>query len=401
MTGNIYNPTIMNVDSIRPYDNNEIPAAAARVAAHPFFEQAVRFLFPESDPEQIRTEFLKIRSAEQLQGGIMLKAFRRILQLTSTSFSSKGIERINPEQRYTFVSNHRDIVLDAVLLQMMLNNNGIETAEVTFGSNLMHDKFIADIGKMNKMFRLVRANEMHDLRDFYRNSLEVSSYMRYALLAKRQSLWIAQRNGRTKDGNDHTESALLKMLSLGSGKPFVENIAELNIVPVAVSYEYEPCDFLKVQERYLSSGGHYEKERDEDFRSIVTGITRPKGGICIEIMPPVTLPELHQCDSFGRKQKFETLAHLIDRRIYGGYRLWKTNYIAADLRNGTEQYRSMYTPADKEAFERYMDDGLRQLQGEQARLRGLFLDIYANPVGNCHESASQQQFNGITLKTTD
>ncbi len=383
MTGNIYNPTIMNVDSIRPYDNNEIPAAAARVAAHPFFEQAVRFLFPESDPEQIRTEFLKIRSAEQLQGGIMLKAFRRILQLTSTSFSSKGIERINPEQRYTFVSNHRDIVLDAVLLQMMLNNNGIETAEVTFGSNLMHDKFIADIGKMNKMFRLVRANEMHDLRDFYRNSLEVSSYMRYVLLAKRQSLWIAQRNGRTKDGNDHTESALLKMLSLGSGKPFVENIAELNIVPVAVSYEYEPCDFLKVQERYLSSGGHYEKERDEDFRSIVTGITRPKGGICIEIMPPVTLPELHQCDSFGRKQKFETLAHLIDRRIYGGYRLWKTNYIAADLRNGTEQYRSMYTPADKEAFERYMDDGLRQLQGEQARLRGLFLDIYANPVGNC------------------
>lgn len=380
----------MNFDAIRPYDNSEIPAAAARVAAHPYFEQAARFLFPESDPGQIRAEFLQVRSADQFQGGIMLKAFRRILELTSTSFSSKGIERIDPERRYTFVANHRDIVLDAVLLQMMLKNNGIETAEVTFGSNLMQDKFIADIGKMNKMFRLVRENETHDLRDFYRNSLEVSSYMRYALHKKRQSLWIAQRNGRTKDGNDRTESALLKMLSLGSDKPFVENMAELNIVPVAVSYEYEPCDFLKVQERYLSLGGRYVKERKEDLRSIVSGIIRPKGGISIEIMPPVTVSELQQCDVFDRKRKFEALARLIDRRIYRGYRLWKTNYIASDLRNGTEQYRSMYAPADKEAFERYMDGGLQQLQGEQSQLKRLFLDIYANPVNNCYESTARQ-----------
>ncbi len=380
----------MNFDAIRPYDNSEIPAAAARVAAHPYFEQAARFLFPESDPGQIRAEFLQVRSADQFQGGIMLKAFRRILELTSTSFSPKGIERIDPERRYTFVANHRDIVLDAVLLQMMLKNNGIETAEVTFGSNLMQDKFIADIGKMNKMFRLVRENETHDLRDFYRNSLEVSSYMRYALHKKRQSLWIAQRNGRTKDGNDRTESALLKMLSLGSDKPFVENMAELNIVPVAVSYEYEPCDFLKVQERYLSLGGRYVKERKEDLRSIVSGIIRPKGGISIEIMPPVTVSELKQCDVFDRKRKFEALARLIDRRIYRGYRLWKTNYIASDLRDGTEQYRSMYAPADKEAFERYMDGGLQQLQGEQSQLKRLFLDIYANPVNNCYESTARQ-----------
>lgn len=380
----------MNFDAIRPYDNSEIPTAAARVAAHPYFEQAARFLFPESDPEQIRAEFLQVRSADQFQGGIMLKAFCRILELTSTSFSPKGIERIDPERRYTFVANHRDIVLDAVLLQMMLKNNGIETAEVTFGSNLMQDKFIADIGKMNKMFRLVRENETHDLRDFYRNSLEVSSYMRYALHKKRQSLWIAQRNGRTKDGNDRTESALLKMLSLGSDKPFVENMAELNIVPVAVSYEYEPCDFLKVQERYLSLGGRYVKERKEDLRSIVSGIIRPKGGISIEIMPPVTVSELQQCDVFDRKRKFEALARLIDRRIYRGYRLWKTNYIASDLRNGMEQYRSMYAPADKEAFERYMDGGLQQLQGEQSQLKRLFLDIYANPVNNCYESTARQ-----------
>ncbi len=381
----------MNFDTIRPYDNSEIPAAAARVAEHPYLKQAVRYLFPETDPEQFKTELLRLKSADQFQDGMMLKAFRRILELTSTSFLSKGIDRITPEQRYTFVANHRDIVLDAVLLQMMLKQNGIETAEVTFGSNLMQDKFIADIGKMNKMFRLVRANEMHDIRDFYRNSLEVSSYMRYALLEKRQSIWIAQRNGRTKDGNDHTESALLKMLSLGSGKPFVENMAELKIAPVAVSYEYEPCDFLKVQERYLSLFGHYEKKREEDFHSIVSGITRPKGGISIEITPPVTLSELHQCDSLGRSRKFEALARLIDRRIYRGYRLWRTNFIAADLRNGNGQYHTMYSQTDKEAFERYMYEGLRQLQGEQAQLRRLFLDIYANPVGNCHENAAQQQ----------
>lgn len=364
-------------DDIRPYHDSEIPAAINRVANHPFFGQIAHYLFPEIDIETFRAHFRKITTAYDFQHQVMLQAIQHIIANTSSGLTYEGFEHIDNEHRYMFIANHRDILLDAAILQVLLDQHHIETSEITFGSNLMQSELAVDIGKINKMFKIARGGTMHD---FYRNSLEVSSYMRYAITQKHQSTWIAQRNGRTKDGDDHTESAVLKMFSMSSGKPFMENLSELNITPVTISYEYEPCDFLKTQELYIRQYQNYIKEPGEDMNSILTGIKQQKGHIHLAINPTITQSELEQCDRLDKKYKFTQLAKIIDTRIHSTYKLWNTNFIAYDLLNNTDQYRNHYTLAERSAFYDYMQEGLQKLKGDIDELTNIFLNIYANPV---------------------
>ena len=363
----------------RPYNDSEIPAAVARVAGNPFFDNIVHYLFPNQNTEEIRQQFLKVTTIKDFQQQYMLHAINSILRQTSTGLESSGFEQLDKEHNYMFIANHRDILLDAAILQILLDKNGLDTSEITFGSNLMQGGLVIDIGKMNKMFRIVRGGSVHD---FYKNSLEVSSYMRYALLEKKQSVWIAQRNGRTKNGDDHTEIAVLKMFSISSSKPFIENMGELNITPIVISYEYEPCDFLKTQELYISQYQRYIKEPGEDLNSIMKGIKQQKGGISVSVAPTISMEELQYCDKFDKNDKFTQLAKLIDQRVYSHYKLWKTNYIAFDMVEGGEKYAHKYTPEEKKAFEEYMNKGLRSLVGEADELKQIFLNIYANPVRN-------------------
>ena len=366
-------------ENTRPYRDNEIPDAVARVADHPFFDNIVHYLFPLQDSAKIRQKFLKVKTIKEFQQHYMLHAINSILAQTSSVLESDGFEQLNKKKNYMFIANHRDILLDAALLQVLLDRHGLDTSEITFGDNLMQGSLIIDIGKMNKMFRIVRGGSVHD---FYRNSLEVSSYMRYALLEKKQSVWIAQRNGRTKDGNDKTGIAVLKMFSISSSAPFIDNLSELNITPVITSYEYEPCDFLKTQELYISQYQRYIKEPGEDLNSILKGIQQAKGGISVKIAPTISQEELQYCDTFEKNEKFAQLANIIDQRIYKHYKLWKTNYIAYDILHKTNQYSSHYTPDEKNDFETYMQNGLRALIGDKDELKNLFLSIYANPVNN-------------------
>ncbi len=363
----------------RPYNDNEIPAAIARVVNNPFFDNIVRYLFPNRNLEEIRQDLLKIKTVKEFQRQYMLYAIKSILNQTSSSLESYGFERLDRGKNYMFIANHRDILLDAAILQILLEQNGLDTSEITFGSNLMKRGLVIDIGKMNKMFRIVRGGSVHD---FYKNSLEVSSYMRYTLLDKKQSVWIAQRNGRTKNGDDHTEIAVLKMFSISSSKPFVENMSELNITPIVSSYEYEPCDFLKTQELYISQYQSYIKEPDEDINSILKGIKQQKGGICVCVTPTISKEELLYCNGFEKKEKYIQLAKLIDQRVYSHYKLWKNNYIAYDLVQPEQKYASHYSEVEKESFIQYMEEGLHSLVGETDELRNIFLDIYANPIRN-------------------
>lgn len=367
-------------EETRPYYDHEIPGAVARVASNPFFETIVKYLFPETDIQRFKAEFLKINTIDEFQQNVMLKAIWSIVHKTCTSFTWEGFDALDNHHRYMFIANHRDILLDAALLQVTLNANHLRTSEITFGNNLMQGDIVIDIGKMNKMFRIVRGGTVHD---FYRNSMEVSSYMRHALLEKGESVWIAQRNGRTKNGDDRTESAVLKMFSISSQKPFVENLGELNITPMAISYEFEPCDFMKTQELYISQYQQYIKEPGEDLRSILQGITQQKGGVHLCATPTITHEELSECDKLEKNSKFAKLAEIIDQRIYSSYKLWKTNYIAYDLLNGTNTHRDQYTAAELEQFTEYMQSGLKGLMGEGDELRSIFLKIYANPVENC------------------
>lgn len=366
-------------EETRPYFDSEIPAAIARVAENPFFPSIVKYLFRGVDFQQFKAEFLKISTIDEFQQNVMLKAIWSIVHKSCTEFTWEGFDRLDNSHRYLFIANHRDILLDAALLQIVLNANHIQTSEITFGSNLMQGDLVIDIGKMNKMFRIVRGGSVHD---FYRNSMEVSSYMRYAILEKHQSVWIAQRNGRTKNGNDHTEIAVLKMFSISSDKKFIDNMAELNITPIVTSYEYEPCAFLKTQELYISQYQQYIKEAGEDLNSIVLGIIQPKGGICVCATPTITAEELQFCDNFDKNDKFAHLAQIIDHRVYSNYKLWKNNYIAYDLIENGDKYAPEYTPGEKKAFEEYMTEGLKSLVGEADELKSIFLNIYANPVRN-------------------
>jgi hypothetical protein len=366
-------------EDIRPYNSDEVSAAIARVAHHPYFPQIVHYLMPQQDVEAFRAQFLQITTIEQFQKMVMLHAIESIVQKSATRFSYSGFDKLSKTQNYMFLGNHRDILLDAALLQIVLNYHDLETSEITFGSNLMHGEIVIDIGKLNKMFRIERGG---NARDFYNNSVKVSSYMRYAITEKRQSTWIAQRNGRTKDGDDKTDMAILKMFALSSKKPFTENLNELNITPLAISYEYEPCDFLKVAERYASNYVKYVKAPEEDFLSILNGIMQPKGQISLVATPTITQEELQQCDKQEKNEKFQFLAGIIDKRIYQNYKLWKTNYIAYDLWYRSEQYAAHYTPNDKKEFIEYMNSGLKEIEGDYEELHSIFLKIYANPVVN-------------------
>lgn len=364
-------------DDIRPYNDSEIPAAIARVAVDPFFSTVVRYLFPNEDVESFRTRFMQIKTVRDFQEQVMDCAIQSVLRQTSTGFTCEGFEKLEPGRSYMFVANHRDILLDAAILQVVLNQYHLPTSEITFGSNLMQGQMVIDIGKMNKMFRIMRGGTR---QDFYRNLKEVSAYMRYTLLQKHSSVWIAQRNGRTKDGMDKTESALLKMFATSSDKPFVENLSELNITPVAVSYEYEPCDFLKTQELYISQYQPYIKEEGEDLHSILRGITQQKGRIHLAMAPTIGEADLQECDKLDRNARFAQLARLIDQQIYQRYRLFPTNYIACDILSNTNRYESMYDSETKVFFEQRMQKGLSMLQGDEEELRSIFLSIYANPV---------------------
>lgn len=363
----------------RPYVDAEVPAAIQRIAHSPYFETIVQYLFPSVDIALFKAEFLTIQTVDEFQRKIMNNAIRSIVQQTSTGLIGAGFGHLSDDKKGMFISNHRDILLDAALLQVLLHDNNLETSEITFGSNLMRGELVIDIGKINKMFRIVRGG---NIKDFYHHSLEVSQYMRYAITEKKQSTWIAQRNGRTKNGDDKTEMAVLKMFAMSSKKPFVENLLELNIIPIAISYQYEPCDFLKTAELYVSSYQKYEKSPNEDLESILHGIQQQKGAIHLTICKPIDENDLRFCNQFEKNEKFCQLAKIIDKRIYEQYKLYNTNYIAYDLLHQSEQFAHLYLPAEKENFVNYMEKGLLAIPGDRDELQHIFLTLYANPIKN-------------------
>ena len=375
------------LDEYRPYYDNEVPEAVARIASDSLFEPIVRYVFPNEDYKGFVDDFRRIASVDDFQAKVMDKAIGNIVRATAADLSYSGIDLIDPKKSYTYISNHRDIVLDSAILQTIFYANNIKTSEITFGSNLMRPQIVVDIGKINKMFKIIRGGTA---KEIFVNSQNVSDYMRYAITHKNESTWIAQRNGRTKDGDDKTQVAVVKMLAMSSDKPFADNLAEMNIAPIAVSYEYEPCDILKTREIYLSrKNGSYTKTANEDINSIITGVTQYKGRIHYTICPPIEADELARYDSASHNDKFRLLAQDIDRRIYGGYRLFPNNYIAFDLLANDSDFASEYTHTQREAFISYTDKALSLLEGDRDELRNIFLGIYANPVGNVASIASK------------
>ena len=367
-------------EDIRPYYDEEINPALKRIISNPVFDTMLEFLFPGQDKYQIKQTLDGIYTAMDFQVAFMHPLVYSIVAKTSKGLTCDGFEQLTPGTPYLFVANHRDIVLDSAILQVLLYDNGHPTSEITFGSNLMINQFVVDLGKVNRMFKVERAGNKIEL---LRNSQKLSAYLRYTITHKKISIWIAQRPGRTKNGNDKTEAGLLKMFNMSGIGNFTDSLQELNIVPLVISYEYEPCCEFKVKELLETTlHGTYQKRPDEDLQSIIAGITQPKGRIHLSIGKPVNqfLNKLEENDSINNK--VTKLAEMIDAEMYRRYKLWPNNYIACDLLIGRHDYNGFYTAIEKEDFLIYMENKLRGLAEERKTSKELLLKIYANPLIN-------------------
>lgn len=374
-------------DNIRPYYNEEIPSAMNRIADSELFPLIASYVFPNENIEDVRQHIRCIRSIDQFQHEVMSIVNEQVIKRSMTSFSYNGIDRLNKNKRYLFVSNHRDIMLDSSLLQYVLHINGHETSEITFGANLMCHPLVIDIGKSNKMFKVERGG---NLKDFYQSSLLNSEYIRHTITEKKQSVWIAQRNGRTKDGIDRTEPGLIRMFGSSLPNDKLKALSELNIAPISISYEWETCDILKALELYESRFTKYVKKPGEDLNSILTGIVADKGHVHIEICEPINIDELQLLESMTKQEYVKAVACLIDKRINAAYHLHPNNYIAFDIRYGTKRYADRYTPTQKEAFCERLKE-LSTYEGcELDVLMDIFLGIYANPINSRSNAMSFQ-----------
>jgi hypothetical protein len=367
-----------NFEDIRPYYDHEAYERLQKIIKDPLFMRLVSYLWPEMSIEEVQKKAARVNTAMGFQKEFMHPAIRTIVERSSDGLTCEGFEHLDPKQAYLFIANHRDILLDSAILQILLVEHGFDTSEITFGDNLMEEGFITDFGKLNRMFTVLREGTGRELYDI---SKKLSAYIRHTITVKKVSVWIAQRNGRTKDGIDQTQTGLLKMLNISGEGSFAENFSALKIVPLTISYEYEPCDFLKVQEAYLSSlHTKYVKAPGEDLNSIITGVTAAKGRIHMVVGKPLT-DELYKFESVvNENDRIKQLTSMIDQQIYQNYQLWPVNYIAADLIDQTEQYSSYYTPQEKERFLNYIDQKIAKLQGDRETLSNLFLRMYSNPV---------------------
>ena len=310
----------------------------------------------------------------------MNKAVEWVLYTTAHNFSYDGIGNLKKiNGKFLAMSNHRDIILDPAITQVVLYRNAIPMTEIAVGSNLLTNKYIEYLIRSNRMIKVIRGI---NARQLYLSSQVLSKYIRECITSGRSSIWIAQREGRAKDGIDTTEQGLLKMLDMSGTADFTTNFEELNIVPLSISYEYEPCDILKARERLISRTQKYVKGSREDLISIMTGIEQQKGNIHLNIGSPLTHDEIEAASCCNKNDRYQAIRHAVDVRIIEGYKLWKTNYIGYDMVNHTFKYRDKYTPEDVAQFTDYVEHQLDKVEKSLCRadLRDIFLRIYANPV---------------------
>ena len=367
-------------EDIRPYTDQELPAAMRRIAESDAFPLLASWVYPDKPIDEVRRLMLGFKTIREFQHTVMYAVNEQVISRSITQLTYSGFDQLDPERRYLFVSNHRDIMLDASLLQNVLADTGHETSQITFGANLMTHPLVVDIGKSNKMFRVERPGG--SIKEFYKSSLHLSEYIRQVITKEHESVWIAQRNGRTKDGNDQTDQGIIKMFCMSKPDEKIAAISELNIAPIAISYEWESCDILKTLELYESQYTKYTKKPGEDLNSIITGILQPKGQVHIEFCAPIQRAELSAFSRLTNNEYHKAVARLIDTRINTNYRLYPNNYIAHDLRFGNKTYSDLYTQQEYDAFKQRLDSLEKYETCDIDRLKDIFLGIYSNPVDN-------------------
>lgn len=366
-------------ESISPYSDEEASEALSKLSEYPAVGIASKHFFPDQAPDFLQNILKQIKTVDQFQEVVMSKFVRWVLDHTAHNFSYDGIANIDPEKRFLALSNHRDIILDPAITQLVLYNNGIPMTEIAVGDNLITNKAIEYLIRSNRMIKVIRGVSA---RELYLSSQMLSRYIRLNITNNRRSIWLAQRQGRTKNGYDMTEQGLLKMLDMSGEADFQKNFEELNIIPMSISYEIEPCDILKAREILMSRTQKYVKAEGEDFNSIMVGIMQQKGNVHLHIGKPLTSEEIAEAAQCDKNDRYQLIRHAVDVRVIQGYKLWPNNYIAYDILNATDKYSSNYTSEDKQKFVGYMEHQIGTVEPElnKDELREVFLGIYANPV---------------------
>ncbi len=368
-------------DSIRPYEGKEIQEAVERVRTSEGFLQVFSQL-SNVEPAVLNSLLTGIETRYDFHKKVWGPIVDFILKRSSDGITHSGLNELDKTQSYTYVSNHRDIILDCAILNYLLQSNGHKICRTAVGDNLLVNQWVEDMMKLASSFIIERSVSV---REMLTSSMLRSKYMRETIAEGEDSIWIAEREGRTKNGDDRCQPALLKMLDMSGSKDFVESFSAMNLVVVSISYEWEPCDALKIQENYLKLHATYQKTKDLDMLAMVTGMQAPKGRIHYSFTP-ITKEELEKIGEIQNKgERINALAQLYDTKQHETFQLWPNNYIAYDILNGCNKYSANYSAQEKEAFIGNMEYKLSKFEGDKEELRTMFLEIYANPVKNKFE----------------
>lgn len=373
-------------EDISPYDDSEFKEKMAQLVKEPGFEHAVRYVMPDVDFPAFVDKLCAIETKSDFQHRIMFPFLEMLAEKTSSGITYSGIENVKDKGSFTYISNHRDIVLDASFLNLCLLRNGMDTTEIAIGSNLLIFDWIRDLVLLNNSFIVKRNLRPMQALEAAR---QLSAYIHYAINEKHQSIWIAQREGRAKDSNDVTQESLIKMISLGGHGDTVHCLDEINLVPVSISYEYDPNDYLKAREFLLRRNDpEFKKSQRDDLFSMETGLLQHKGRIHFTFGECIN-PKLNDMPADAdKKEVLHKACEVIDNSIHRGYMIYPINYIAYDLLVNGNEFAKYYTENQSNEFKAYIERQLKKVDvpeltdDDMDYMRHMMFTMYANPLKN-------------------
>jgi len=374
-------------DDIRPFYDDETAPAIERLLKNSRFREIVTYLFQGEKLERAESLMRTFTNIHDFQHSLIKNVVFDLIYKTAAGAKCEGLENVSKSMACTFISNHRDIVMDASLLSVLLAEEGYETVEIAIGDNLLLADWIKDLVRLNKAF-IVKRNVSG--RQMFEVSMHLSKYIHYTIRGKNRSIWIAQREGRAKDSNDRTQESLLKMMAMGGDRSFLKSLMELNLTPLTFSYEYDPCDYLKAKEfQQKRDNPDFKKSQGDDLLNMQTGLFGYKGRIHLQIGRPINPTLLTLDDSSGRNELAAQAASIIDKEIFLNYKFYPVNYIAYDRLWGNNSFREQYTSGDVENFDRYFQQQLNKIDLPDKDIPYLMEkmeEMYAYPVKNFLEN---------------
>ncbi len=376
-------------DDIRPLKDVEVKAAIESLLTDEMFKKAVTPIIKPISWEMFSEQLRSYKTVDEFQENVIYTLITKFIEKNIDKLWLANPENVDMTDSHVYISNHRDIVLDAALFNILLFEEKVQTTEIAIGDNLLIFPWITTLVRLNKSFIVKRGVS---IRQVIETSKHLSQYIHKTVRQNNQSVWIAQREGRAKDSNDRTQTSLLKMLALVDSKETLESIKTLNMVPLSISYEYDPCDYLKAQEFQLKRDfSDYKKTNEDDLINMLTGITGYKGKVCFKLGKPLNEKIDSISDTTSKGIILEEIAKLIDEEIFKHYEFFPPNYIAYDLINNSDKFAERYTPEEKKSFITYLNNQVDKINIDNKDITFLkqkITEMYANTLIN-HLSVKQ------------